>query len=203
MSSEDVALYAFEQLEAPPLALHEPEDPLAAARAAADEIREEARAAGHAEGMMAAQAEAESRLRPALQALSEAVAEVERVRDEAAAAVERDAIELAVELAEKIVAGAIEVEPERIVAVVRGALRRLVERRRVTILVNPDDLDLVREATDGFLTGLGGIEHCEVQSERRVLRGGAIVRTEEGQIDATVETQLERARELIALELGE
>ncbi|MCW2953333.1 MAG: Flagellar assembly protein FliH/Type secretion system HrpE [Conexibacter sp.] len=202
MSSDAIAAYAFEQLEAPPPP-REREDPVAAAQAAADRIREEARAAGHAEGVATAQAIAEAQLRPALQALSEAVAQVESVRDAAAAAVERDAIELALQLAEKIVTGAIEVAPERVLAVVRGALRRLVERRRVTILVNPEDLELVREATAGFITGLGGIEHCEVQSERRVLRGGAIVRTEEGQIDATVETQLERARELIALELGE
>ena len=202
MSSDGIAAYAFEQLDAPPPP-REPEDPIAAAHAAADRIREEARAAGHAEGVATARAIAEAQLRPALQALSEAVAQVEAVRDASAAAVERDAIELALQLAEKIVAGAIEVAPERVLAVVRGALRRLVERRRVTILVSPEDLELVREATGGFITGLGGIEHCEVQAERRVLRGGAIVRTEEGQIDATVETQLERARELIALELGE
>ena len=41
--------------------------------------------------------------------------------------------------------GAIAVEPERVVDVVRGALRRLVERERVTVLVHPDDLELVRE----------------------------------------------------------
>jgi flagellar assembly protein FliH len=202
LSSDAIAAYAFEQLEPPPPP-REREDPIAAAQAAADRIREEARAAGHAEGVATAQAMAEAQLRPALQALSEAVAQVESVRDVSAAAVERDAVELALQLAEKIVAGAIEVAPERVLAVVRGGLRRLVERRRVTILVNPEDLELVREATGGFIIGLGGIEHCEVQAERRVLRGGAIVRTEEGQIDATVETQLERARELIALELGE
>jgi len=86
--------------------------------------------------------------------------------------------------------------------VVRGALRRLSERRRVTVLVHPDDLDVVRAAADGFATELGGIEHCEVQAERRLARGGAIVRTDEGQIDASIETQLARARELVAAELG-
>ena len=85
----------------------------------------------------------------------------------------------------------------------RGALRRLAERRRVTILVNPDDLEIVRSATDSFVTTLGGIEHCEVQAERRITCGGAIVRTEEGQIDSQVNTQLVRARELVELELGE
>ncbi|ADB48476.1 FliH/SctL family protein [Conexibacter woesei] len=198
------APYAFRQLEEPrPVSLREIEDPIANAHAEAERIREEARAQGYADGQAAALAAAQPPLEAALAALQQAVAGVEQVRDETAAAVERDAIELSLQLAEKIVAGALAVESERIVDVVRGALRRLAERRRVTILVHPDDLETVRAATESFVTGLGGIEHCEVQAERRITPGGASVRTEEGQIDATVSTQLMRARELVELELGE
>jgi flagellar assembly protein FliH len=134
--------------------------------------------------------------------LESAHAELLALRDATAEAVERDAVELAVQLAEKIVAGALAVEPERVLDVVRGALRRLAERRRVTVLVHPDDLELVRSAAAGFAAELGGIEHCEVQAERRLSRGGAVVRTDEGQVDASIETQLARACELVAAELG-
>ena len=65
------------------------------------------------------------------------------------------------------------------------------------MLVNPDDLELVREAMGGVVAALGGIEHCEVQAERRVGRGGAVVRTPDGDVDARVETKLERAREVV------
>jgi flagellar assembly protein FliH len=200
----EVSPYAFRQLEQPrEVSLRDLEDPIAEARAEADSIRAAARAQGYADGQEQALAEARPGLQAALAALQQATAGVEQVRDETASAVERDAIELGLQLAEKIVAGALAVESERIVDVVRGALRRLTERRRVTILVNPDDLETVRAAVDGFVTGLGGIEHCEVQAERRITSGGAMVRTEEGQIDAQVNTQLVRARELVELELGE
>lgn len=200
----DVAPYAFRQLEEPKaVSLRDLEDPIAEARAEAGRIREEARAQGFADGQAQALAAARPGLEAALAALQAATAGVERVRAETAATVERDAIELALQLAEKVVAGALAVESERIVDIVRGALRRLAERRRVTILVHPDDLETVRAATESFITGLGGIEHCEVQAERRIAPGGATVRTEEGQIDATVNTQLMRARELVELELGE
>jgi len=203
-AAEPVTLYAFEQLE--PVVPAEPfsvEALREQAEREAEQLREQARAEGFAAGQQAALDAARPGLEAALSALHAAVAGVEQVRDEAAAEVERDAIELALQLAEKIVAGALAVEPERVVDVVRGALRRLSERRRVTILVHPDDLELVRGATDSFVTGLGGIEHCEVQAERRIAPGGALVRTEEGQIDVTVATQLMRARELVELELGE
>ena len=65
------------------------------------------------------------------------------------------------------------------------------------MLVNPDDLELVPSAMDELVAALGGIEHCEVQAERRVGRGGAVVRTPDGEVDAGVETKLERAREVV------
>lgn len=195
--------YAFEPLEAAPaIALRDLESPLAAAQAEADAIRSAARAEGHADGLSAGLEEGRAQVAAALAALEAALAAVGELRASTAEAVERDAVELAVQLAEKIVAGALEADPERVLDVVRGALRRLSERRRVTVLVHPDDLELVRGAAEGFASELGGIEHCEVQAERRLVRGGAVVRTDEGQVDASIETQLARARELVAAELG-
>lgn len=201
--SESAALYAFEQLDAPPpVSLRDVESPLAAAHAEAGAIRAAAREEGLAEGREAGMAEGRAAVGAAVSALSAAVAEVEVLRAGVAESVERDAVDLALQLAEKVVAGAIAVEPERVADVVRGALRRLAERRRVTVLVHPDDLDAVRVVAEGFAAELGGIEHCDVQAERRIAPGGAIVRTDEGQIDASVETQLARAREIVEAELG-
>ena len=57
-------------------------------------------------------------------------------------------------------------------------------------------------AMDDLRASLGGIEHCVVEAERRVARGGCIVRTPVGDVDARVETKLERAREVVAAALG-
>jgi flagellar assembly protein FliH len=85
---------------------------------------------------------------------------------------------------------------------VRGALRCFIERERVQVLVNPDDLGIVRASMDEIAGELGGIEHVEVQEERRIGRGGAIVRTATAQVDAGIDTKLERAREVVAAELA-
>lgn len=191
--------FAFEPLAAgPAVSLRDLESPLAAAQAEAEAIRAQARAEGHADGLEAGLAEGRAQMAAALQALEAAHAEVVTLRETTAETVERDAVELAVQLAEKIVAGTLDADPERVLGIVRGALRRLTERRRVTVLVHPDDLELVRSASKGFAAELGGIEHCEVQAERRLARGGAVVRTDEGQVDASIETQLARVRELVA-----
>jgi flagellar assembly protein FliH len=200
--------FVLDELEPTVTAVPDVEDLLAvveAARSEADQIREQARAegfaAGLAEGAAAAHAEAQAQLAPAVQAMHTAVQALEAERAGVADRVEEGAVELALELAGKVVAGAVEAQPERVLDVVRGALRCFMERERVHILVHPDDLGLVRESMDAVAGELGGIEHVEVQEERRIGRGGAIVRTATAQVDASLQTKLDRAREVIVMEL--
>jgi len=199
-----VSEFDFETLEpvAPPVAAADQAaavmDVLAEARADAERMRQDALDEGYAAGRH----EALAALEPALAALAAAAEQVKTEQVAAAAELERRAVELGLALAQKILAGALSVEPERVLDSVSGALRGIVERERIMIMVNPEDLEIVRGAMEELKGSLGGIEHCEVQSERRVARGGCIVRTAVGDVDARVETKLERASEVVAAALG-
>ncbi len=160
------------------------------------------RAEGFNDGYAAGAADARAAFEPAAAALQAAAAQLQLLRGDVAERSERAAVELALAIAEKVLQGAVAVEPERVVDAVRGALRRLVERDRVLVLVHPEDLEVVREHAPDLVTELGGIEHCGVEADRRVGRGGAIVRTAEGEVDATLETKLDRAREVVESELA-
>ena len=175
---------------------------IANAEAQAQAIREQARREGYAEGMVTGRADLRQLGEPAVEALSEAIQRMRELEARTADAVEHHAVVLAIEIAEKVVAGAIEVEPERVLDVVRGALRAIVERERLVIHVNPEDLEIVREGLDELTGALGGIEHVDVQEERRVPRGGCVVRTTVGEVDARIDTKLEQAREAVMAELG-
>jgi flagellar assembly protein FliH len=178
------------------------EDFLSAARAEADDIRHEARQRGYEEGYQAGMSAARDELAPAAAALGEALASAQQLRAETADLVEARAAELALRVAEKVVAGTLELQPERVVDVVRGALRCLVDRERVVVQVNTLDLDLVRDAIEPLASTLGGFDSVEVQEDRRVSRGGATVRSAAGEVDATIETKLERVREALEAELA-
>jgi flagellar assembly protein FliH len=175
---------------------------LADATAEAERIRALARAEGHTEGLAQGREDGLSEARSAASALRQALTEALALREQLVEETERDAVALALALAAKILAGTLEVQPERVLDTVRGALRRVTDRRRVTVLVDPCDLETVSAAIAELGAQVGGVEHCDVQADRRVGRGGAIVRTLESEVDTTVETQLERAREVIQAELG-
>ncbi len=190
---------AYGPFELAPLeAVIVPERPAPGSAPSVDAVREQAFEEGFAAGV----AQAQSQLDGPASALAAAADQLQALRTDAAASVEADAVDLALRIAEQAVGAALAVDPELVVEAVRGALRRLVERDRVLILVNPDDLELVRDHVARLVGELGGIEHCEVQAERRVRPGGAIVRTSEGEVDATLETKLARAREVLEHELA-
>ena len=198
-----MASYAFRQLDAPPPGTSNGiADVLSAVRAEAEQIRAQAWAAGEAEGRAAGMAAARTDAAPAIAAMTAALEAIEQLKAQMLAELEQDAVEMAMRLAEQILAGVVSVEPERVIDVGRNALRHLTERRRVTLVVNPDDLELVSECVDQLQSELGGIEHLGVQSDRRIGRGGAIARTDSGEIDSGLDAQLSRAREIVAAALA-
>jgi flagellar assembly protein FliH len=206
--SEAAVSYAFEQLEpSDPPPRDAPARMIAQATAEAERIREHARAEGYAEGRDAGRDAGVAEISAATAALGEALQGIASLRAEVVEAVEHDAIELALALSEKILAGALQARPELVIEVVQGALRRIGDRRRITVLVNPADLEAVtaaiaaRTSENGQQSQAAGVELCDVQSDQRVGAGGAIVRTAEGEVDASVQTQLERAREVVLAEL--
>jgi flagellar assembly protein FliH len=201
----EIAGYAFRQLDAAAAdASGGIADVLSAVRAEAEQIRAQAWAAGEAEGRAAGMAAARTDAAPAVAALGASAQAIEALRAEVIAELEADAVELALRLAEQILAGVVAVQPERVIDVARNGLRHLTDRRRVTLVVNPDDLELVSDCVEQLQSELGGIEHLGVQSDRRVARGGAIARTDTGDIDAGLDKQLAKAREIVfaALDRG-
>ena len=200
-----VADFDFQTLEppAPPRPprsdAEEVMDVLAQAQAEAEQLRE----AAIAEGFAAGRADALAALEPALAALTQAVEDVReqqlRGRGRARAACRRAR---PARWPRRSSAARSRSSPRRSLDTVTGALRGIVERERVIVLVNPADLEIVREAMEGIRASLGGMDHCVVEAERRVGRGGCLVRTPVGDIDARVETKLERAAEVVASALG-
>jgi flagellar assembly protein FliH len=202
MSSQTVNSYTFRQLESSGNSGRTPADVMARAVAEADQIREQARLEGYELGIQQGGEQVRAEAAAAITALNEAMRAISATREGLAETLTAQAGELAMLTAEHIIAGAIDLQPERIIDVVRGALRRLNDRHRLTVLVNPDDLEALSRAVGSLQAELGGIEHLDVQADRRIARGGAVAQTAYGEIDVSIATQLQSARELIAAALA-
>jgi flagellar assembly protein FliH len=98
-------------------------------------------------------------------------------------------IALALEIAGKLV-GDLPISSEMVEASVREALAHVEQGSQLTVLLNPMDYELLQQANAPvLLTDVGG-ERLKFQTSPQVTRGGCMVQTHFGVIDARRETKL-------------
>jgi flagellar assembly protein FliH len=164
--------------------------------AQAAQIEAEAQERGHAEGIVSGRAAAEAQAADAIGAIQELVESVRAQRHLVIESAEPEIVRLAMAIAERIVHQQISIDPNVIVESVRHALTRLANREIITLRVNPADLETIRKHREEFANS-NEIEHLRIIEDQRVDRGGVIIETEAGTIDAKVATQLREARRVL------
>jgi flagellar assembly protein FliH len=106
---------------------------------------------------------------------------------------EKTLVALALQAAEKLVAG-MPVSAELLEATVREALTRVEESSQLTISMNREDLELLQRVNSPILlTEAAGNRMC-FRAGPEIARGGCLIETKFGTVDARRETKLELLR---------
>jgi flagellar assembly protein FliH len=123
---------------------------------------------------------------------------IEGKRAELLAAAERDLVKLAHAIAGKVVDA--EVAASRPIAneSIRKAIELVVNRHELEADVHPADLELLERFLPELRAQFPDLGKIELRPSDAVARGGCVVRTREGAVDAELKTQLEE----IARSLG-
>ena len=109
---------------------------------------------------------------------------------------ENAVVTLAVEAAQRLVAG-MPISPEMIEASVREALAQVQETTEISISLHPDDLALLEKMHSPLLAAKSGADQMQFHSSSEVSRGGCLVQTRFGLIDARRETKVEQLHEVL------
>ena len=120
-----------------------------------------------------------------------------RVVPQVAQEAETALISLSLETAKKIVAG-LPISAELVETVVREALRQVEDTAEIIIQLNPEDLTLLRQHNAPVLAGLPETGPLRFATSAEVTRGGCIVQTRFGLVDARRETKMEQLRQVLA-----
>ncbi len=105
-------------------------------------------------------------------------------------------LDLAFEVAEKVIDG-VPISREVVEANVRSALDEAKDATQFTIHLHPDDLELLKRQTSDLLDESATGRPMRFVPDPEVGRGGCLVRTEFGSIDARRETRLARLRQAL------
>lgn len=163
---------------------------IADAQGQRDTLEEEARRRGydigHEGGYSDGKAEAE-RLVDRMHKMLEAV--MQR-REEILRDTETQIVELVILMSRKVVKIISENHKNVIMANVMAALKKVRTRGEVTLRVNLEDVKLTSEHADDFIKYVEKVEGVTVLEDSAVEKGGCIVETDFGAIDARISSQL-------------
>lgn len=175
---------AFEQWEVVELAASaaEPALPVADIEAELNALREAARAEGYAEGLARGLAETEQTDKRMKQLIESFGYTLDNLDFHLAEMV----LDLALDVARQVVTGELAARPEHILDVVNLALKQMAESsREARLLLNPEDAVLVRPHLDQVLDK----NRLRIVEDVRIVRGGCLIETSQGDLDATLPTR--------------
>lgn len=184
---------------------------LEAARRQGRELAERARAEGYragrqqglSEGRQEGQEQALAEARGVfaqqqerlVSSLAEAVEQLERQKRAILARAHSDLVGLAVAIAEKAIKRAGLLERSVVEENLREAIELVGGASDVVVRVHPEQLEAMRVFAERLLEQEGRLRHVRVVADEQVGPGGCVVSTAGGQVDARLETQVERIAE--------
>lgn len=146
-------------------------------------IKDVARKEGYNEGIENSQKD--------LQELKDKLSEFFTYKDEVFDKVSGCILDIAVEIAEKIIKKEIETDKEYIIPIIKGVVEEINKVENTIILkVMPKDVEIVRDKVSEIFEGNSFEAKISVIPEKDIKDGGVVVQTSNGLIDATIETQL-------------
>jgi flagellar assembly protein FliH len=158
------------------------------------EIEEAARVqgynVGYEEGRAAAAAAAEESMAESVRRLMALAANVQESNTAFFRSAERQVVDLALQIAQKVVEKEVENMPDLAINVIRSALEEMDARTAVRVRVSPDDEELLRRRWSQCVPSGVAADRIELQADEKVQSGGAIIETTQGQVDAQLETKL-------------
>lgn len=108
---------------------------------------------------------------------------------------EDEMVDLCIAISRKVLQRELELKKEGIVDCVRTALKSVVAGGEITIKVNPKDQDILL-SHKGELARYGdGVKGVKVESDESVSRGGCLVDTNFGEIDASIDSVMAEIEE--------
>jgi flagellar assembly protein FliH len=152
---------------------------------------------GHIEGLAKGYEEGRAEVQRLVESLHGIITKAIEKRNEIIEEAETQIINLVLLIVKKVIKVISENQKNVVINNVVQALRKLKSRGDVVIRVNLADLELTSEHVKDFMKMVENVKSITVMEDSSVDRGGCIIETDFGQIDARISSQLHEIEERI------
>lgn len=161
------------------------------------EIEHEAYKKGYDAGREEGYKEGQSEVARLIDRLGTIVATAVDIRDDIIRSSEKQMTEIILMIARKVIKDEIVERREVVINNIKEAIKRVKDRDRIDIRVNFADLDMTTAHKDELIKMIESLKKINIYEDSRVERGGCIIETDVGAIDARISTQLDSIEESV------
>jgi flagellar assembly protein FliH len=200
LGAPDVAPYRIREMDARKAVLDaasQAEAILQKARKEKEAIEMEAYRKGLEQGQAQGQMMAVKRIDPLLEALGRAVEELRDMRSIIVDKYKDQVVELLLLMTERIVHRSLSLEPDIVLDTVKQACSHIAETEEIRIRLHPSDFEYIRDIERVLSSSLTTKCSPVFVEDASVERGGVIIETAFGEIDATIRSQIEHMGEVL------
>ncbi len=137
-----------------------------------------------------------------LNSFNEALLEMDRLKKELLLNSERESVELSLAIAKKIVCQEITTNKDVVLNVVREALKKVVGNENIRVRMCPDDLQFMNESKSQIPELSEDFNKVTFESDESITQGGCVIDTNQGDIDARIEKQLQTVEDVFSSEIN-
>ena len=166
-----------------------------------EDLQRSAYADGFVKGEKSGTEAEKIRLKTVFGAFGDAVEKLKEIRGDLYLNAERGAVELALAIAEKVISHEVSLNKETVLDVLKAALGKITDQEKIRIRINTADLQLINES--GYqVSGLNvNVKDMAIEGDDTISRGGCVIETGFGSIDARIESQLQAVEDLLRSEM--
>jgi flagellar assembly protein FliH len=169
----------------PDMTMPDPAEALSRAYTRGEEEGKRVAETAFQEALTQQRTEEDQRIASVLTSISKQMREMQKT-------IESDAYHFALAVAERIVKREVALHDDIVIAQIHEAIQRIVGVESIKLRVHPADEDVVRAHRNAFLSSLGGVREVVIDTDEGMERGGCIIESASGSIDARISTQLKQ-----------
>ena len=160
------------------------------AQARVEGIEYEAAQKGHREGKEQGKQEIFTAATSLMASLKEGITQMANTRHDYYGKAEKEMVDLVILVAEEIICREIREDKEIIAGVIRKAAAELHSKQRISVRLNPADMEMAIAMKEDLIRETEVIENVELKSDTAINPGGCVLETNIGILDATLEKRI-------------
>ena len=187
----------IEELEKKSLQQDIADQALALSQEVQEEAHREAYQIGKKEGTEQAYQEEKNRIEDELKSIRDMVHELREVKNDMILKNEKQIVALCFYIAKRLLMKEIETNEGYVVSLIRKVVEVAQSEEDLTIRVSHEDFEWIEAHRESVFKDLDLDSSTKIEEDSMVNRGGVIVETGHGVIDATIEQRLEKLEEIL------